>query len=113
MAAGQVTETIGLSTAATTALVDRLEQKGFVRLARDGADRRKVVVVMTDVGHRWVNDIYGPLALAGARMLERYSDRQLSLIRDILESSRAITDRHRAYLQGVPDPEHPYSIAWM
>src|SRR3979411_2911783 len=45
--AGQLAAATGLTSAATTTLVDRLERRGLVRRVRDAADRRKVLVEMT------------------------------------------------------------------
>ncbi len=42
MSAGELAEATGLSSAATTTLLDRLERKGFVQRERDTVDRRKV-----------------------------------------------------------------------
>src|SRR3954469_14288610 len=47
---GDLAALTGLSGAATTALLDRLEQKGYVRRLRDTVDRRKVVVELTPDG---------------------------------------------------------------
>jgi DNA-binding MarR family transcriptional regulator len=99
MTAGQLTEATGLSSAATTTLLDRLEQKGLVRRLRDAADRRKVLVEMTEQGQRLTGEIYGPLAREGVEMLERYSDDELALVLDVLNASREVTDRHRISIQ--------------
>jgi DNA-binding MarR family transcriptional regulator len=100
MTAGQVTEAIGLSSAATTTLLDRLEGKGLVRRLHDPADRRKVLVEMTDLGQRLTGEIYGPLAREGAGMLEGCSDDQLILVREVVDASRQLTDEHRTRIQG-------------
>ena len=42
MTVGRIGELTGLTTGATTRLVDRLEQAGFVRRVADPADRRRV-----------------------------------------------------------------------
>lgn len=44
LTAGRLAAVTGLSTSATTALLDRLERRGFVERHRDPADRRKVVI---------------------------------------------------------------------
>src|ERR1044072_1640713 len=44
MTVGRIGEVTGLTTGATTRLVDRLEQGGFVRPVADPADRRRVGV---------------------------------------------------------------------
>lgn len=42
--AGELARHTGLATASVTSLIDRLEQKGLVRRARDARDRRRVMV---------------------------------------------------------------------
>ena len=46
--ASALSEATGLSSAATTAMIDRLERKGFVRRSRSADDRRRVLVEMTE-----------------------------------------------------------------
>jgi DNA-binding MarR family transcriptional regulator len=41
---GELAEHTGLTTGATTRLIDRLERAGYVRRSADPADRRKVIV---------------------------------------------------------------------
>jgi DNA-binding MarR family transcriptional regulator len=96
--AGQLAAAIGLSSAATTTLLDRLERRGLVRRVRDVVDRRKVLVEMTRDGRRQTDAFYAPLAQAGAHMLERFTDDQLSAMRDLLEAATELIERHRARL---------------
>ena len=44
LTAGQLAQQTGLTTGATTRMIDRLERGGFVRRGRDAADRRQVIV---------------------------------------------------------------------
>lgn len=97
--AGQLAAATGLSTAATTTLVDRLERRGLVQRVRDAADRRKVLVEMTELGWRQTGELYGPLAEQGARLLEQYTDDQLTAMRDHLQAATALIDSHRARLR--------------
>ena len=48
--AGELSAGTGLSSAATTTLIDRLEEQGFVRRVADPTDRRRVLVEMTPEG---------------------------------------------------------------
>src|SRR5262245_65182456 len=68
--AGDLAMLIDLSSAATTTLIDRLEEKGFVRRVRDAADRRRVMVEMTEEGLDRVNRCYGPLVQEGVALLD-------------------------------------------
>src|SRR5687768_1410504 len=81
-AAGVLSEATGLSSAATTAMLDRLEQRGFIRRTRDAVDRRKVLVEMTPRGHEQTYEFYGPMVSEGAKILARLSDKDLEILRD-------------------------------
>ena len=50
MSASRLAEATGLSAAATTSMIDRLERKGFVRRRKHETDRRQVLVEMTEDG---------------------------------------------------------------
>ena len=99
-AAGQLAAAIGLSSAATTTLLDRLERRGLVRRVRDAVDRRKVLVEMTELCWRQIGEYYTPLAEEGARLLEQYADEQLTAMRDHLLTSTELIDRHRLRIRG-------------
>jgi len=99
-AAGQLSAGTGLSSAATTTLIDRLEQKGFVRRVRDSVDRRRVLVEMTPDGRERVNRYYGPIVSEGNALFTDATDEQLAQMRDWLVAARELTDRHRDRIRG-------------
>jgi DNA-binding MarR family transcriptional regulator len=99
LTASRLAEATGLSAAATTAMIDRLERKGFVRRKRNDGDRRQVVVEMTEDGAHRVGALYGPLVADGSPMLAGFSKPELVGMRDQLIGMRALTDRHRAQLR--------------
>ena len=95
----ELSEATGLSSGATTALIDRLERKGFVRRSRSVDDRRKVLVEMTEQGRQRTGDFYGPLVLEGTALLDRFSAAELaSMVRHLREITE-MTDRHRDRLR--------------
>src|SRR4051794_4420460 len=49
--AGRLAERSGLTTAAVTAVLDRLEGAGYARRVRDPDDRRRVLVELTPLMH--------------------------------------------------------------
>jgi DNA-binding MarR family transcriptional regulator len=95
MSAGELGEATGLSSPATTTLLDRLERKGVLRRQRDTVDRRKVLIELTPAGRAQIEELYGPLALEGGRLLARFSDDELVKLRDFLAEATAVVDRHR------------------
>ncbi len=98
--ARQLSEATGLSSAATTALIDRLEHKGFVRRVPHDTDRRQVLVEMTEEGRERVGRFYGPLVVEGVEMLDGYPKAQLQVMLDYLLAITELTDRHREALRG-------------
>lgn len=94
LSAGQLSERSGLSPAAMTTLIDRLERKGYVRRTRDVNDRRRVFVELTDHARKAAWEVYGPLAQDARELLRDYTDDQLSAMRDFLSADRELHQRH-------------------
>jgi DNA-binding MarR family transcriptional regulator len=99
--ARELSSATGLSSAATTTLIDRLERKGFVRRVPHDRDRRQVLVEMTDEGRARTMRFYGPLVSEGVEMLGRYSKAELEAMHHYLLAITELTDRHRAALRGA------------
>jgi DNA-binding MarR family transcriptional regulator len=99
--ARELSAATGLSSAATTTLIDRLERKGFVRRVPHERDRRQVLVEMTDEGRERTTQFYGPLVRKGVEMLNRYNRAELEAMRDYLLAITELTERHRAALRGA------------
>lgn len=101
MSAGEIASHSGLATASVTNLLDRLEQKGFVRRVRDTDDRRRVLVEpvmdrLTGAGNRFASS-----RRSLARLVERYSDRDLAVITDFLARN---AERLRAETRKLEEP---------
>jgi DNA-binding MarR family transcriptional regulator len=100
--AGQLGEATGLSSAATTTLLDRLEKRGLVRRVRDVADRRKVLVEMTDRSGELVGRLYGPLVTEGNARLRKYSDAELALLHGHFRMITELTEANLARVRAQP-----------
>jgi DNA-binding MarR family transcriptional regulator len=100
--AGELSEGTGLSSAATTALIDRLERKGFVQRVRDEVDRRRVRVEMTPDGATRVARYYGPMVQEGQTLLAGIPADQLEAMLDWLVRARELTDRQRGAIRDRP-----------
>lgn len=79
-----------LTPAAVTALIDRLETRGYVRRKPDASDRRKVLVEMAEATETLIRDAYLPMSAAGAESLGKYTEAELRLFARILEDSLSI-----------------------
>jgi DNA-binding MarR family transcriptional regulator len=80
--AGRIAELTGLTTAAVTSVIDRLEASGLVRRVRDISDRRKVMVVPVPERAAEVGRLFESLDRAMKQLYSEYSSEDLALIRD-------------------------------
>jgi DNA-binding MarR family transcriptional regulator len=93
MTAGLLGTALGLNSAGTTALVDRLERLGHVRRVRSERDRRRVVVEVSEGAVELGWSFFGPLIDRSAELLQGYDERELAAIRGFLTGVRdAATD---------------------
>jgi hypothetical protein len=58
-----------------------------------------VLVALTPSGRTTLGKLYGPLAQEGGRLLARFGDAELSMIRDFLVEATDVVDRQRARLR--------------
>src|SRR5690242_6188191 len=98
----RLAEATGLSAAATTSMIDRLERKGLVRRVPHATDRRQTVVEMTEQGHALSWQLYGPLVEAGIPLLAPFDTGELASMRDYLHAIRDLTDAQRERLMELP-----------
>lgn len=96
--AGLLATATGLRPAATTALIDRLSGKGLVERVPSETDRRQVLVRMTEEGMRVTYAMYAPLVEEGQGIFAHRTIAELTLLRDVLDEMRALTERHRERL---------------
>jgi DNA-binding MarR family transcriptional regulator len=96
--ASAIAREVRLTPAAVTALIDRLENRGFVRRTADANDRRKVVVEAADATLEVTAEAYLPLRDAGATMLAKYSEAELRLFADVLGDMLRVQEEMTARL---------------
>jgi DNA-binding MarR family transcriptional regulator len=85
--AGELARHTGLATASVTSLIDRLEEKGLVRRARDSRDRRRVMVEPVRERISEGASVWGSVRNAYAELLTAYSNSQLQTILDFMRRS--------------------------
>jgi len=98
--AGRIAEASGLTTAAVTAVLDRLEKAGLAQRVRDASDRRRVLVEMTPLARKRAEEIYGPMAEA-SKELARYSIAELELLRDFSRRAKELNQKRAAEVRGM------------
>ncbi|WOX15607.1 MarR family winged helix-turn-helix transcriptional regulator [Streptomyces sp. N50] len=88
MTTGRLGGALGLNSAGTTALVDRLERAGHVRRVRSEGDRRRVVVEVDQRAVALGQAFFGPLIGSAVELLQGYDDRELAAVRGFLDGVR-------------------------
>ncbi len=88
LTAGELARRAHLSTAAITALVDRMERAGYLTRVRDTVDRRRVLIAGTQRAERKCAAIWGPIKEEGVGFLNRFSDDELRLVTRFMDGAR-------------------------
>jgi DNA-binding MarR family transcriptional regulator len=103
LTAGALADALGLSRTATTAVIDRLEARRYVRRERNRADRREVLVTLTPLLHRRARQLHGEGADVAAQ-LQRYSDAELALLHDFVRRDRQLNEQRARRLAARSRP---------
>lgn len=93
LTAGQLAELVGLTGGAITAMIDRLEDGGFVQRERDPTDRRRVFIkaAQNQEHSNVLTRLYEPLQQAMREDLAKnYSPEILAIIEDFLRRTISI-----------------------
>jgi DNA-binding MarR family transcriptional regulator len=100
MTAGRLAERARLSPGAMTALLDRLEQRGFARRTRDTKDRRRVLVEVTPELRQMAAQLYGTPD-EGADALAAYTNEQLAFLISFLRGNAAYQEERMRRLHAL------------
>ena len=99
MTAGKLSEISGLTTGATTRLIDRMERAGFARRSHDPADRRRVIVeVVMDNADR-VMPLFARMGKRLGALWSEYSVDQLSVVIDYFRKTNVIVSEENVRLR--------------
>lgn len=124
MTAGQLSQMTGLSSGATTRLIDRLARAGYARRVSDPRDRRRVYIETIPENLKELGELYTPLAEALGRAWASFSDEDLAVILRFARESNAVVAAENARLRGKedvlnfhtnpPNPDHsmPHPSSW-
>ncbi len=101
---GMLGARLGLTTGATTALVDRLERAGHVRRSRESADRRRVTLHQQETAAAVGAAFFGPLGDRMDAALSGFTDAELDAAARFLATMTALVADHRADLAAEDPP---------
>lgn len=95
LTAGALGRAVDLSSASVTALVDRLERAGHVHRVRDPADRRRVVLEMSESAMVAGGQFFGGLQRDLVDAMSGYADEELAVVRRFLAEMTEVIVRHQ------------------
>jgi DNA-binding MarR family transcriptional regulator len=101
MTAGRLAELSGLTTAAVTAVLDRIERAGYARRVRDQPDRRQVIVELTPLLTERGAAIWGPLGEEAMARLKRMSTEELNGVMEFFRFGIDLNQRHVERIRGL------------
>jgi DNA-binding MarR family transcriptional regulator len=96
----ELAETVDMSAAAMTTVIDRLEQAGYVERERRGADRRSFTVHATKGSESKVERLYKSLRVASQSLLPHYTPAETALMAEFFTKSIEILRTATAKLRG-------------
>ena len=88
----------GLSSGATTAMLDRLEKSGLIARQPNPDDRRGTIIVLAKTGTEKVAPWFASVRKAQDELVSSYSADELRLILDFFERSAGMWDDERSKL---------------
>ena len=97
--AGRLAEATGLTSGSITVAIDRLERAGFARRLPDPADRRRVLVDLTEETRERGRAFYTEHAKLAERLQRRYSEDELRLLIEFVRGGRELNERRAAEIE--------------
>jgi DNA-binding MarR family transcriptional regulator len=102
MTAGELSVRTGLTSGATTRLIDRLERVGYVRRRADEADRRCVIIEPVHENLEKLGALFRPVHDGMIDLWSGFSDDELDVIIEFVSRSNALTAESNALLRACP-----------
>jgi DNA-binding MarR family transcriptional regulator len=95
----EISRYTGLTSGATTAMLDRLERSRLIARRPNPRDRRGIHIALTKGAAKRLTALFGSLRKAGRRLAATYSDEELDLLADFLREIAAVLQEEREKLQ--------------
>lgn len=95
----------GLTSGATTSMLDRLEKKGFIARRPHPSDRRSVQIVLVPEAMETIRPLFSSVRAAQTELLAAYTPKELALLAHYFEHSARMWDNERAKLLDTVDSQ--------
>jgi DNA-binding MarR family transcriptional regulator len=104
MTAGTLARALGVTSGATTRVIDSLVASGHVARAPDPTDRRRVLVRLTPRAEEQVDRTFEQLRADARSLLETYGDAELETVAHFLEDVSTLVREHARRLSTHDGP---------
>ena len=103
--AGQLAETMGLTTGAVTGVINRMERMGYARRENDPDDGRRVVIrPVPEELERVGADVFGSYERRALdALVSEYDERDLAVIVDFMQKGSALTEEEIARIRAASE----------
>ncbi|MBF6350965.1 MarR family transcriptional regulator [Nocardia flavorosea] len=92
---GMLAERLGLTPAGVTIMLNRLEKQGYITRSLHPTDRRRVIVMATELAGRRVQELVVPMIVENYKMLlSSYNSAELDIIADFLARAGELHQLH-------------------
>jgi DNA-binding MarR family transcriptional regulator len=88
----------GLSSGATTAMLDRLEKGGLIERRPNPDDRRGSLIVLNQAGMEKVAPFFASARQAQNKLVSNYTENELQILSDFFEKATTMWDEERRKL---------------
>jgi DNA-binding MarR family transcriptional regulator len=102
----ELTAYLGISSASTTVLIDRLEKAGQVRREHSPFDRRALILVPTAITPEEIRAALGDVPERMVEVANRLDPAQAKVVVDFLQSMRAAVDEIDTHTAAEVPPAH-------
>ncbi|MHA3024801.1 MarR family winged helix-turn-helix transcriptional regulator [Mycobacterium sp. BMJ-28] len=107
MTPGLLADGLGLTAAGTTIVLNRLEKLGYVSRSLHPTDRRRVIVLATDLAARRLSELVAPVLDQGRQMLlNHYTAAEIALIVGFLTRADEIQQAHLNRMRDLDPYRH-------
>jgi DNA-binding MarR family transcriptional regulator len=95
----EIARQTGLTSGATTAMLDRLERSGLIERKPNPDDRRGTLIVLLESGAEKVGPWFASARQAQNVLVSNYSEQELEVLADFFERSTEMWEEERRKLQ--------------
>ena len=95
----ELAEHTGLTSGATTAMLDRLERSGIIERRRNPEDRRGTLIVVVKGKAAELASLFASARRAQDQLLSGYTEKELEFLADFINKLAGVLDQERLKMQ--------------